>query len=773
MKIIKLEKVLKSMIVAFLICNITIQGISAQSISTIENEVFKTEKSIVQISDKPNEEEFEIELKINKKPNSKANQRKIDLEIAFDNSASMKSINESDTVFADSKKAVKKMINGLDTIQDRVGLTPYKGSRRIGNDNNTLPYSVDTKVSLTNNLETVESEIDNMTAIGETPMYCGVKNAIQDLKKNSRPDAEKKLIIVSDGEPTASTPIIRTIPKKTIVTNFLGEEEEDYLVQYRRISYDYRYAKPEEKVTDGDMDFGPDSFYYRFNSDKYRLPEFIIKGTEPAAIFDEGGFEFLRQEVRTEIEKAKSEGIEVYVVYVQRYDKYDPRYELDSELYKKTSIDFMKSLASGNDKFFTIDGLNTNGELANIFKQIKEKVRPKENIITDEIIDEFDVVPNSFEATLNGVDKTKEISPTQDDKKLTWNFNDEAKDEYELILKYRIKRNPNTKSGTYITSKRPAELSYKEVVDKVSTIKNLQFPDTKATLLNTGITEETAEKAETVDEIEPIIPEKPSNPEDIKEGTVIIKYLEKQTNKEIKEAKTIKGTQGKSYIIKADDIKDYVLVKKPENASGQFDDVKNEVIYYYSKLNTGITEETTDKTETVDEIDPIIPEKPSSPEDIKEGTVIIKYLEKQTNKELKESKTIKGTQGKSYITKADDIKDYVLVKKPENASGQFDDGKKEVIYYYSKLNTGITEETTENTDTVDEIDPIIPEKSSKPEDIKERTAEETMPTKKVSYKSNTITKNPKTGDEIKSFYYFAGALIVLIVINIIRKYKNI
>lgn len=767
-------KFLSTVLAMTFFCNSVIQITNTRDVFAAENDKFITEKTITQISDKPNEEEFEIEIRAKKKPEVKV-ERKIDLSIAFDNSASLGSANPNDKVFFSAKESVKSMINGLDKNVDRVSLTPYKGSNRTFQ-GEKLEYAVDTKVSMTNDFSLVESEIDAMTLAGETPMYSGVKNAIADLENNARGEAKKKLVIVSDGEPNVSKPIV-TASDTPIGMVEPPEDAEDPFSpiydgkkKYDKYLYEYRYAQATDKAPDGDaQEYGEDSFYYTFGGDVYRTPDFRI--ARKAMPFYEGGFDFLREEVKAQVEQAKNNGVEVYVVYIQRYNTQDPRYALDENLFKKTSVNFMQSLATDSNKFFTVDGLDSLNQLDSIFKQIKEDIKPQNHLITDEVIDKFEVVPNSFKAEVDGVDMTSEIIPVQSGNKLEWIFKDDAREEYELILKYRIKRALGTKGGTYITSLKPAELVYNDNTINGVVEQKLEFNQVQAVLKSFGelrvryVDEKTQKyidseykevkevgeeyvtvpksingykvskipqnaKGKYIDgltevvyyytkELEKVISGGNSNT--VTYGTVTVKYIDKATNKEIAPITFSKKEIGTDYVVEPKVIEGYEVLERPLKENGKYINGNIELVYFYGE-NIDIKDEETPKGNLA----------------AKKGTVVVKYLEKGTDKELASYVKIDDIVGNEYLANALNIEGYELLDIPLNEKGKYVDGIIEVVYYYGKQ-IRIEDEVTPKGQ------PTINQKFNE----------------NVS-KDKYEVKLPKTGEESSAPYYCIGIILVVI-----------
>ncbi|WFD11194.1 MucBP domain-containing protein [Tepidibacter hydrothermalis] len=155
-------------------------------------------------------------------------------------------------------------------------------------------------------------------------------------------------------------------------------------------------------------------------------------------------------------------------------------------------------------------------------------------------------------------------------------------------------------------------------------------------------------------------PDKPIEPEK-KIGEVVVRYLEKNTNKELDTEDLLKDEVGKDYITQEKQIDGYKILEKPSNAQGKYIEGKIEVIYYYEK-----------ETEK-----PIEPEK-------KMGEVIVKYLEKNTNKELAAEDSLKDEVGEDYSTQEKQIDGYKMIQKSSNTQGQYIEGTIEVIYYYEK-----------------------------------------------------------------------------------------
>ena len=134
---------------------------------------------------------------------------------------------------------------------------------------------------------------------------------------------------------------------------------------------------------------------------------------------------------------------------------------------------------------------------------------------------------------------------------------------------------------------------------------------------------------------------------------VIEKHIDMNTD-EILYNTTHEGNEGDEYTTKPKEFKGYSLVeeKYPENAEGK---MKREVItvnYYYKKKEA--------------------------------ATVIIKYIDKETNEEIKEKIVIEGYEGDEYKTERKELEGYEFVEVVGEQEGTMKE-EKEIIYYYQKV----------------------------------------------------------------------------------------
>ena len=165
-------------------------------------------------------------------------------------------------------------------------------------------------------------------------------------------------------------------------------------------------------------------------------------------------------------------------------------------------------------------------------------------------------------------------------------------------------------------------------------------------------------------------------PPPVEEGTVIVKYVDEVGN-EIAPQATKTGEVGTSYTTTAKTISGYTLMTTPSNATGTFRSGTITVRYIYSS----------------NDIPPI-----------EEGKVTVKYIDKDTGEEIKESTIKTGEVGTSYTTTAPTIPGYTLTTTPYNASGTFRDGNIIVTYYYVASGQS-TNPLVVNSFTVDKASP--------------------------------------------------------------------
>ena len=156
---------------------------------------------------------------------------------------------------------------------------------------------------------------------------------------------------------------------------------------------------------------------------------------------------------------------------------------------------------------------------------------------------------------------------------------------------------------------------------------------------------------------------------------VIVKYLEKGTDKELLPEETIEGKIKDNYETQRKVVTNYKAAEpEPTNAAGKMTKEVITVIYYYQKVPSGVV--------TVKYVDI----------DTNEEITYIEKKEDGTTEEKTYRYEITGNAGDKYKTEEKDIPYYKLVKAPTNAVGELTENGDTVIYYYQKKTFNIAVE---------------------------------------------------------------------------------
>ena len=208
------------------------------------------------------------------------------------------------------------------------------------------------------------------------------------------------------------------------------------------------------------------------------------------------------------------------------------------------------------------------------------------------------------------------------------------------------------------------------------------------------------------------------------EGTVIVKYVEKETGKELETAEEMTGKVGEEYVTLPKDIENYDLVGDTGNTKGEYKEGTIEVIYYYEKtpakviikyedekgkeileekvVEGYVSEEYETKAEEIEGyelVDVIGQESGVMTEDdiviiyvykhIEAGGVRVEYIDKETGEKLAEDEIIKGYVGDEYKTERKVIENYQKAEpEPTNKEGTMTEEEIVVTYYYEKIPSG-------------------------------------------------------------------------------------
>jgi len=151
-----------------------------------------------------------------------------------------------------------------------------------------------------------------------------------------------------------------------------------------------------------------------------------------------------------------------------------------------------------------------------------------------------------------------------------------------------------------------------------------------------------------------------------KTSGVVIKYVDQNTNEEISERISIDGFEGKEYTTDYKTIDGYKYLSSSENTSGSMTRETIIVTYYYAK----------------------------------DASLTVRYIDKNTEKDLMDPIVEDGYEGKEYETEQKEFEGYTYLSNTENTEGSLSSGATEVIYYYAKT----TSVTVNYVDSVNNID---------------------------------------------------------------------
>ena len=145
---------------------------------------------------------------------------------------------------------------------------------------------------------------------------------------------------------------------------------------------------------------------------------------------------------------------------------------------------------------------------------------------------------------------------------------------------------------------------------------------------------------------------------ELEESEIIVKYVDKETDEEIAEPKTVTGRRTETHDLNEDiiEIECYTFKEFESGNNVEFEKDTKEVIIYYA-ANT---------------------------------KVIVNYIDMQNNIVL-ETQEILGKVGDEYVIAAKDFENYILESKPENENGIMTREEIIINYYYKYISEGVVE----------------------------------------------------------------------------------
>ncbi len=136
----------------------------------------------------------------------------------------------------------------------------------------------------------------------------------------------------------------------------------------------------------------------------------------------------------------------------------------------------------------------------------------------------------------------------------------------------------------------------------------------------------------------------------IKKANVRVEYIDKLTGEKLTEDVIISGHENDEYKTEQKEFEGYDFIEVVGNTEGVMNPDEEIIITYYY---------------------------------LKPATVVVRYLEEETEKELEQEDVILGHEGDEYVTGAKEIEYYKISKLPDNAAGTMKDTIY-VTYYYKR-----------------------------------------------------------------------------------------
>ncbi|STP32858.1 LPXTG-domain-containing protein cell wall anchor domain protein [Enterococcus casseliflavus] len=247
---------------------------------------------------------------------------------------------------------------------------------------------------------------------------------------------------------------------------------------------------------------------------------------------------------------------------------------------------------------------------------------------------------------------------------------------------------------------------------------------------------------------------------------VTVKYQDSEGN-QLADPTVLSGKIGLPYESEAKEIPGWYVVETPDNVSGTFSDVAQEVVYVYERSDA--------------------------------APVTVKYQDSEGN-QLADPTVLSGKIGLPYESEAKEIPGWYVVETPDNASGTFSDAAQEVVYVYERSDAAPVTVKYQDSEGNQLADPtILSGKIGLPYESEAKeipgwyvvetpdnasgtfsdAAEEVVyvySTKSHNPKNNGNSNNylPKTGEQIKGQLILSsvGVLLVTLVFVAFKKRKR-
>ena len=215
-------------------------------------------------------------------------------------------------------------------------------------------------------------------------------------------------------------------------------------------------------------------------------------------------------------------------------------------------------------------------------------------------------------------------------------------------------------------------------------------------------------------------------------GKVVVKYVDKATGEEISYFVEKEGIVGEEFDVTEDkkEIPGYTLIEEPENPKGTYEEETQEKVYYYAK-NT---------------------------------KVIVKYLEKGTNKILTEEPQYekKGYEGQPYATKQLEIEGYTFIEDTGNTSGTMTRDEITIIYYYAQNTEIVVKYLDKYPDEQGNHEELAPTEKQEGYEGKHYETEQKEISGYTFIEDTQNTEGEMTKEPIEVIYYYAKNTKVIV-----------
>lgn len=589
-------------------------------------------------------EEFITEISIDKSRMDNPERSKYDIEFIIDVSGSI------DKQWGEVRKNIETLIDSFDNNKDQVGITVFQS----GSGKNVTR----TIYSLGNNFEQAKKELEKATPSGGTPTALGIKTGTEDLINKKRDDAEKVVILFTDGVPN------RDLKNKSIAINKAIQLANEEIIPTKSVS-DYIFSIYYDNEANKDNRDRAVSFvkglakkeahfYYLNNTDQIAK---IFKDIEEelkdqsVEIFETIAPEFIIDPDSIEgADEVKIKGNQVYFKINRIFEKEDLkiRYvlkraskETDEGLYPTTTKSYLEYQRHNETEQVTIPAQE--GALSRSCVKGSLTIHHK---------------------TEDG----EEVSPTV------------VQEPLDL--------------GEYTEKAVQGHPDYRVIGDAEKTLTlTKESPHQSYTFLYAKI----------------------------KYGEVRTNYIDEETGEKIEPSHVQTGEAGTSYEAPAKEIPDYELVRADGESKGMITEEGTDVTYYYQKIIKGSTIIHYVDEAGKELVNPVasndlslgsyhykaiaIPgytiisepdvsltltkENPSQEHYftykklITEGSVTAHYLNAETNEPLMQSITLTGEVGTTYETERKEIPGFEFSHVAGNVKGMYGKEHQDIYYYYT------------------------------------------------------------------------------------------